>query len=49
MRRIRKDKGSEATRDAALRIHKAVGFQEVGVEDGQVQLEITYAEYLKKR
>ena len=38
----------EATRDAALRIHKAVGFQEVGVEDGQVQLEITCAEYLKK-
>ena len=38
----------ETTRDAAFRIHKAVGFQEVGIEDGQVQLEITCEEYLKK-
>lgn len=38
----------ETTRDAAYRIHKAVGFREVGTEDGQAQLEITREEYLEK-
>ena len=33
-------------RDAAHKIHKAVGFREVGIENGLIQLEITYEEYL---
>ena len=37
----------ETTRYAAFRIHKAVGFQKVGEEDGLVQLEITCEEYLE--
>ncbi|MBQ6559831.1 MAG: GNAT family N-acetyltransferase [Erysipelotrichaceae bacterium] len=36
----------EATRDAAYRIHKYVGFKEVGIEDGCIQLELTCEEYL---
>jgi len=39
----------ETTRDEAFRIHKAVGFQEVGKEDGLVQLEITCEEYFQKK
>ena len=38
----------EPTRGAALRIHKALGFQEVGLENGLVQLEITREEYLRE-
>ena len=38
----------ETTRDAAFRIHKAVGFQETGMENGWIQLEITRKEYLSK-
>ena len=36
----------ETTRDAAYHIHKEVGFREVGIEDGIVQLELTREEYL---
>lgn len=36
----------ETTRDAAYRIHRAVGFREVGIEDGIIQLELTREEYL---
>ena len=36
----------ETARDAAHKIHKAVGFREVGIENGLIQLEITYEEYL---
>lgn len=36
----------ETTRDAAFRIHKKAGFREAGVEDGNIQLEITREEYL---
>ena len=36
----------ETTRGAAYRIHKKAGFREAGVEDGNVQLEITKEEYL---
>ena len=35
----------ETTRDAAYRIHRAVGFREVGIEDGIIQLELTREEY----
>lgn len=37
----------ETTRDAAYRIHKAVGFRETGVVDGFIQLELTREEYLQ--
>ena len=37
----------ETTRDAAFRIHRAVGFREAGVEDGNVQLMLTREEYLR--
>ena len=36
----------ETTRGAAYQIHKAVGFREVGTEDGIVHLELTREEYL---
>ncbi|MBO4217262.1 MAG: GNAT family N-acetyltransferase [Clostridia bacterium] len=36
----------EASRAAAYRIHRAVGFREVGTEDGTVRLELTREEYL---
>ena len=36
----------ETTRDAAYRIHRAVGFRETGTEDGILQLELTREEYL---
>lgn len=35
----------ETTRDAACQIHKAVGFREVGTENGIVQLELTKEDY----
>jgi RimJ/RimL family protein N-acetyltransferase len=38
----------ETTRDAAFKIHKAVGFRETGMENGCVQLEITRKEYLSE-
>ncbi len=38
----------ETTRDAAFIIHKSVGFQKVGMENGWIQLEITREEYLSK-
>ena len=37
----------ETTRDAAYHIHKAVGFREVGIEDGILHLELTREEYLR--
>ena len=37
----------ETARDAAYRIHRAVGFREVGIEDGIIQLELTREEYLR--
>lgn len=37
----------EPSRAAALRIHKAVGFRETGVENGIVQLMLTKEEYLQ--
>lgn len=37
----------ETTRDAAYHIHKAVGFREVGIEDGILHLELTQEEYLR--
>ena len=37
----------ETTRDAAYRIHRAVGFRETGWEDGIVELMLTKEEYLK--
>ena len=37
----------ETTRDAAYKIHKAVGFRETGTENGLVQLEITREDFLK--
>ena len=36
----------EATRDAAWAIHRKVGFKEMGVEDGLIQMMITREEYL---
>ena len=36
----------ETTRGAAYEIHKAVGFHEIGMENGIIQLEITREEYL---
>ena len=36
----------ETARGAAYGIHKAVGFREVGTEDGMIKLELTRAEYL---
>lgn len=36
----------EASRTAALRIHKAVGFREIGTEKGIVHLELTREEFL---
>ena len=38
----------ETTREAAYRIHKAVGFREAGIVDGIIQLELTREEYLKR-
>lgn len=38
----------ETTRDAAYRIHRAVGFREIGAEPGMHHLELTREEYLKK-
>ena len=35
----------ETTRDAAYHVHKAVGFREVGEENGIVRLELTREEY----
>lgn len=37
----------EMTREAACRIHKAVGFQEISMVDGIIQLELTREEYLQ--
>ena len=37
----------ETARDAAYHIHRAVGFREVGIEDGIIQLELTREEYLR--
>ncbi len=37
----------ESTRDAAYRIHKAVGFREVGTSDGMIRLELSRGEYLQ--
>jgi RimJ/RimL family protein N-acetyltransferase len=37
----------ETTRDAAYRIHKAVGFRDAGTVDGIVHLELTREEYLE--
>ena len=37
----------EATRDAAYHIHRAVGFEEVGRENGIIQLELTKEMYQK--
>ena len=39
----------ETTRDAAFRIHKAVGFREVGRSDGIIQLALTREDYLGLR
>lgn len=36
----------ETDRDAACRIHKAVGFRDVGTADGILQLELTREDYL---
>lgn len=36
----------EPTRDAAYHIHKAVGFRDLGIIDGNIQLELTKNEYL---
>ena len=36
----------EITRDAAVRIHRAAGFREIGRADGIVQWELTREEYL---
>ncbi|MBR4462918.1 MAG: GNAT family N-acetyltransferase [Erysipelotrichaceae bacterium] len=36
----------EISRDAAYRIHKSVGFKEIGIENGCIQLELTREEYL---
>ena len=38
----------ETTRYAGLKIHKAVGFRETGMENGFIQLEITRDEYLSQ-
>lgn len=38
----------ETSRKAAAFVHKAVGFQEVGVENGCIHLELTREEYLLK-
>ena len=38
----------ETTRDAAYHIHRAVGFREVGIEDGIIHLELTREQYLSK-
>ncbi len=37
----------ETTREAGYRVHKAVGFRETGLIDGNIQLEITKEEYLQ--
>lgn len=37
----------ETTRDAAWAIHRKVGFKEMGVEDGILQLILTKEDYLK--
>lgn len=39
----------ETTRDAAYRIHRAVGFRDAGTKDGMVHLELTRVEYLANR
>ena len=39
----------ETARSAACRIHKEVGFREVAIEDGIIQLELTREEYLSSR
>lgn len=36
----------ETTREAAYHIHKAVGFRDLGIIDGIIQLELTKDEYL---
>ena len=36
----------ETTRDAAWAIHRKVGFKEMGVKDGILQLMLTKADYL---
>ena len=36
----------ETTRDAAWSIHRKVGFKEMGVEDGILQLMLTKEDYL---
>ena len=36
----------ETARDAAYHIHRAVGFREIGTEDGLIRLELTREEYL---
>lgn len=38
----------ETTRDAAYRIHRALGFRETGIEDGIIQLELTREAYLTR-
>lgn len=38
----------EETREAAHYVHKAVGFQDVGIVDGIVHVELTREQYLKK-
>ncbi|MBR4800422.1 MAG: GNAT family N-acetyltransferase [Clostridia bacterium] len=38
----------ETSRDAAYRIHKAVGFKEIGKQDGIISLEITREEYFQR-
>ena len=37
----------EATREAAYHIHRAVGFRDVGIADGIIQLELTREEYMQ--
>ena len=37
----------EPTREAGYHIHKAVGFRDMGITDGTVQLELTRDEYLQ--
>ena len=38
----------ETNRDAAYRVHKAVGFRDLGIEDGHYLLKMTREEYLAK-
>ena len=37
----------EMTRAAAYHIHRAVGFRDVGIVDGIIQLELTREEYMQ--